>query len=733
MLVRFSSSTGELEMGILTTELKNCYGIKSLDAEFDFTKEQRKAFAIYAPNGLMKTSFTRTFEALSRGEQPKEERFERFSIANVTFKGVDIKKEKVYVLKSEIDIKSETDSVTNLLINQESKSKYDAIISELNSSKTKLITQLQKISKVRKDDIDSTLTKDLSEKDFLSSVGSALKINVTDDLSKFTYNNIFESKALEVLDSREFILKAKEFAERYNELFEECGAFYKKGIFNPTKANKTSESLEKNSFFEAGHMVKIDGEKEPIGLEDYKSKIIEIGKKIDSDAQLSKLKTSLEKNAQAQYIQSLLESSSPSEAELFITKVNPGRRDLFKKELWSFYLTQCEETSNFLAISDKYKDELLELEKQAEKEAPLWADAIDLFNSRFVDMPFKLSLYNKSDVTLGKANAILKFIFKEDGEEPKDFKREQIKALSQGEQRALYLLNFIFDVELKIKNKEETLFIIDDIADSFDYKNKSAILQYLIDLTRVDFFYQIIFTHNFDFFRSLANDVAPRRNCLMANKLEGSIELVDAKAINDIFQNDWKKNIERTNSILYSCIPFTRNIVEYLKPKNSKEYLLLTSLLHWKIDTTSITRGKFLDTYNSVFNENYKVDSDALMYDILLKTADEISGQKELKGLDLQDKVLLSIAIRVLAEKYMTNKLRGFKKDPNYWFEKSTYGKMLGEFESYVDSKDEDLKTLRKVGVTVNSNIHLNSFMYEPILDLSLTHLSELYKEIKAL
>lgn len=720
-------------MGLLTTELKNCYGIKSLDATFDFTKETRKAFAIYAPNGLMKTSFTRTFEALSKGEQPKEERFDRFSTANVTFKGVDINKEKVYVLKSEIDISSETESVTNLLINQESKNKYDSIISELNSSKTKLINQLQKFSKVKKDDIDSTLKKDFFVKDFLSSVESALKISIIDDLSIFTYQNIFEPNALKVLDSKEFILKAKEFAQRYNDLFEECGSFYKKGVFNPTKANKTGESLEKNSFFEAGHMLKIDGEEKPIGLEDYKSKIIEIGKKIDSDTQLSKLKSSLEKNVQAQYIQNLLENSTPSEAELFITKVNPGRRDLFKKELWAFYLSQCEETSNFLELYKKYKEELIELEKQAEKEAPLWADAIELFNSRFVDMPFKLSLYNKSDVTLGKANAILKFIFKEDGEEEKDFKREQIKALSQGERRALYLLNFIFDVEIKIRNREETLFIIDDIADSFDYKNKTAILQYLIDLTRVDFFYQIVLTHNFDFFRSLANDVAPRRNCLMANKLEGSIDLVDATVINDIFQSNWKGNIEKSNAILYSCIPFTRNIVEYLKPKDSNEYLLLTSLLHWKNDTTSITRGRFLETYNSVFGSNYRIDSTDSMYNILIESADEISEKKELKGLDLQDKVLLSIAIRVLAEKYMTGKLRIYKSDPNYWFTKSKYGVMLREFEGYVDLNDNSLKTLRKVGITVNSNIHLNSFMYEPILDLSLTHLSELYKEVKAL
>jgi len=42
-------------MNRVTVDLKNCYGIKKLQHTFDFT--QRKAYAIYAPNGSMKSSF----------------------------------------------------------------------------------------------------------------------------------------------------------------------------------------------------------------------------------------------------------------------------------------------------------------------------------------------------------------------------------------------------------------------------------------------------------------------------------------------------------------------------------------------------------------------------------------------------------------------------------------------------------------------------------------------------
>lgn len=82
-------------------------------------------------------------------------------------------------------------------------------------------------------------------------------------------------------------------------------------------------------------------------------------------------------------------------------------------------------------------------------------------------------------------------------------KLNELDVLSQGEKRALYLLNIIFEVKVREDSKKKTLFIIDDIADSFDYKNKYAIIQYLSDLSQIEHFRQIILTHNFDFFRTV--------------------------------------------------------------------------------------------------------------------------------------------------------------------------------------------------------------------------------------
>ena len=51
-------------------DLENCYSIGELKHEFDFSKD--KAYSIYAANGLMKTSLSKTFSDLSSQKKPKD-------------------------------------------------------------------------------------------------------------------------------------------------------------------------------------------------------------------------------------------------------------------------------------------------------------------------------------------------------------------------------------------------------------------------------------------------------------------------------------------------------------------------------------------------------------------------------------------------------------------------------------------------------------------------------------
>ena len=54
-------------MNKLNIELTNCFGIDSLKHEFDFGKGN--TFSIYARNGLMKTSFAKTFQLIQQGKK----------------------------------------------------------------------------------------------------------------------------------------------------------------------------------------------------------------------------------------------------------------------------------------------------------------------------------------------------------------------------------------------------------------------------------------------------------------------------------------------------------------------------------------------------------------------------------------------------------------------------------------------------------------------------------------
>lgn len=421
--------------------------------------------------------------------------------------------------------------------------------------------------------------------------------------------------------------------------------------------------------------------------------------------------------------------------------MQPSNQENFKQQLWAYYINQSTYASALLDNFASNKAQIEAIEQQATEESEQWIAAIELFNQRFVGMPFTLDVTNQAEATLGKMPAKLICRFSEvsehiDATSVTYSSTEIDKAnLSQGERRAFYLLNFIFEVENRKQKATPTLFIIDDPADSFDYKNKHAILHYLKDLADIDYFYQIILTHNFDFYRSLANSFVNRVRSLMANRTNEAIKLTQAGAINNVFVNAWKDKAYECSVILCATIPFTRNIIEYTKGDKEPSYLALTSLLHWKEDTEQITVDGYWAIYTAVFGSAKTISNGSkTVIALIFEQADAVSNNTEQPGLDLEQKLLLSMAIRLKAEKYMTNTLKTHYANLCYWSAATSnqFGKLLAEFKEQLPSS-EAVSILEQVSITVSSNIHLNSFMYEPILDLTKDHLVQLYQGIKNL
>ena len=181
-----------------------------------------------------------------------------------------------------------------------------------------------------------------------------------------------------------------------------------------------------------------------------------------------------------------------------------------------------------------------------------------------------------------------------------------------------------------------------------------------------------------------------------------------------------------------ASIPFVRNILEYTKGKTDEDYKVLTSLLHWKTDAPSITNRDldriFADTFHGQDEESWGSPEDRVM-DLLNQQAEEAVSAKE--GVNFENKIVLSIATRILAEKYMITELN----DPQFVerITRNQTAELFREFKNRELGTPESQKILEGVSLMTPESIHVNAFMYEPIIDMSDTALRKLYRQAKKL
>lgn len=132
------------------------------------------------------------------------------------------------------------------------------------------------------------------------------------------------------------------------------------------------------------------GDASSINYEDLQEKMRVVHEAIDSDDELKKLRGNLAKNAQTQALIELLENISATEVDLLLHNVKPENQIEFRRILWAYYIQNSSDTDVFLEAFSANQAELRQIELDAATEAPNWSIAIELFNNRFVDMPFTL-------------------------------------------------------------------------------------------------------------------------------------------------------------------------------------------------------------------------------------------------------------------------------------------------------------------------------------------------------
>ena len=720
-------------MKTLKIDLENCYGIKKLQAQLDFSRH--KAYAIYAPNGAMKTSLAQTFKDIAGAIASKDRIFpDRVCIRKITDEaGVDLPKESVLVIRPYDEEFGQTEKTSTLLVDSKLRKEYEELHLEIDKSKSIFLKALKEQSKSKKElekEISSTFTK--SDDEFyraLIRVKDEVLAQKDSPFADISYDRIFDEKVLALLGTKDVKTAIESYIKKYNELLA-GSTYFKKGMFNYYNAATIAKNLADNGFFNAKHSVNLNADKKleitsQQQLEDLIAKEKEL---ISHDKELRKKFEALEKlmykNVTLRDFKDYLEEHE----ELLPKLVNI---EGFKEEIWKTYFkVQIEPYKDLIEKYQAAEKRKQEIEEEAGKQRTQWESVIDIFNSRFF-VPFKLIAKNRVSVILGQEPMLsLGFTF-EDGVDHVPVERAALmQVLSTGEKRALYILNIIFEVEVRNKAKQETIFVIDDIADSFDYKNKYAIIQYLKDIAEEPYFNQIILTHNFDFFRTINSRFVNYSHCLMALKNSNGITLEKATGIQNVFVNDWKLNFFTDSKKKIASIPFIRNLIEFTKGDKDSDFIKLTSLLHWKNDSAGITQNELDAIYTKVFGTTGKsADGERAVIDVILQEATECL--KACDGINFENKIVLSIAIRIVTEQFMVGKIKDTKFVDS--IDSNQTPKLLDKFKDLFISDTDAIKTIKRVILMTPENIHLNSFMYEPILDMSDEHLRSLYKEVLTL
>jgi len=718
----------------IRVDLQNCYGIKSLKAEFDFSKA--RAVAIYAPNGAMKSSFAETFMDVATGEASKDRIFpKRTTSRKITDdKNAELGPESVVVLRPYDEVFGEADKTSTLLVDSALRTEYEKLIKDIEEVKEAFLNAIREVSGSRKlgeEEISSTFTR--STEEFYGAL-VRVKQEVIDQpdapYAGIKFDRVFDDKILAFLGTKDFKTALQDYIQKYDQLIS-ASQYFRKGTFNYYNAATVAKNLAANGFFRAKHTVTlIGGEKVEIKSEKELEALIQKEKDaITNDADLRKrfaeIEKQLEKNVDLRNFHAYL-----LENDVLLPKLENIER--FKEELLKSYFKTKSEL--YLDLVDRYlKNEKRkkEIEEAAGRQRTQWEQVIEIFNNRFF-VPFTLIAKNKIAVMLKENTPLsLSFSFKDGADEAVLERDALLTSLSTGEKKALYVLNIIFEVEARIKRKQDTIFVIDDIADSFDYKNKYAIIEYLRDISDVPHFSQIILTHNFDFFRTISSRFVHPSNCFMSFKTEKGLLLDKAEGVTNIFVKDWKKEFFSDSKKKVASIPFIRNMIEYTRGPTDPEYIKLTSLLHWKEpDTGKITIGELDKAFQSVFGGTEKsADAAKPVAQVMADTVADCLQASQ--GFNFENKIVLSIAIRLLAEQYMIKRIA----DPAFvaGIKHSQTGKLFGKFKEKFGTEEATIRVLQKVILMTPESIHLNSFMYEPILDMSDEHLRRLYGDMMKL
>lgn len=718
----------------VSVKLNNCYGIGEFACEFDFTNNP--VHAVYAPNGFMKTSFARTLSDLARNQDSLDQMFPtRASAREVTDEsGASLTAEQVLVVPP-YEESYQSKNVSTLLVEASLKAEYEAAVSAVEQRKGALLGALKARSGLsgRKVTPESELCTVLGVPSLLDHIELLVALAASADasLASVQYAVLFSEKALQFLSSKDAVTRIAEYVKHFDNLVSKSPILTTQ--FNHTQADSLYKTLQGSRFFDARHWLVLNNGNgdHPLEVRDastLRKRVDEEMNRVFADDGLRKSFEAFDKKISANDdLRSLREYLSENQAMLPLLS-DPEK---LRRDVWGAYLAS--ETSLLGQLHQQYVDSRSIIEKvvaQAKAQATDWSAVVRTFNDRFA-VPFEIRVDNQADVILKDDAPRVAFLFRDDGDTKEvGTSKELLQALSQGERRALYLLNVIFELRARLKLGAPVLVVVDDIADSFDYRNKYAIIEYLQEVSKSGVFRLIVLTHNFDFHRSVSERLGiPRRNRRLAVRSGRAVSLVQEKYKKNPLTH-WMQSSSNTENFLAS-VPFVRNLAEFCGRQDV--YDELTQVLHLKSGTSAMTLADLDNQYRLVIH-NYSPPTvpcrSTRVVDLLFEVASGIASATD-EHVELEGKLVLSMAIRLKAEKHMIDAL----DDPAFVasITSNQTHELLQKYIVRFPGSAQQLRVLGQVQLMTPENIHINAFMFEPILDLGIVHLRRLHAAVAAL
>lgn len=731
---------------MLSIRCKNCRGIAELNATLGL---KSSGAIIYASNGTFKTSLVETIDDYTKDQKPQDFFHPgKDSSFSIECDGKKISGACLHVVSRPDKLEGCKFFSTSMLASPSIKARLEEIKGPL-SEKKKLLVEAMVASlkagskrKVDPSDVEAYVRQCSKSGSFFDGLrvlrdelGDGVSIEAIEGIS---YPELFSIQKRKLLEKPSVAPQIAAYEKHLDALL--TNTHYFVTGFSYRELSRLCESLAGTEFFAAGHKLLFCDQVTKA------DRICESQEDLDCllQEELSLVFSTKTMREQFDLVGKALGNAKPAQELIgYLGNHKQALGDMANLKGFErlFYLRAVSESRNLMdTLLDGYdarKAELTSIVRDIEREKSDWSNAIDIFQERF-SFPFRIKMTNRVESVLGYEAPAIEYEHRDTAVE------ESIlyEHLSTGERNAMFLLNTIFEIERIPTSYGATHYLFfDDPVDSFDYRNKYAFIEYLRDFAKKTGIKIIVLTHNYDFMRALATrlpSVFCRDDIFVCEAASsGELSLCRSDYLKKNVLDAWKQEVEQDNELVtLASIPFVRELVELREGRNAEDYKLMSQALHGRTEGSLLTIDSLAPAYKSYW-ASLPLSASYCIQDKCFEKCELLAGLKENADnlLTLESKIVLSMGSRILAERWLYQ-----SRAASSGAEQCSYGKLWGRIKAHqkkdlaewgIDEKR--YKTLDEVALLTPGNIHVNAFMYEPIIDTSAWRLQDLFLQCQGM